>query len=56
MVAHLGCTRRLTGESQKTLYLLPLPWAGMRGIAVPERMLDDGINAQRSRLPLARRT
>jgi len=44
MVAHVGCTRRLTGEIVKKRFIYyRCHGPGCRGIAVPERILDDGI-------------
>jgi site-specific DNA recombinase len=44
MVAHAGCTRRLTGEiAKKRFVYYRCHGPRCRGIAVPERVLDDGI-------------
>ena len=44
MVAHVGCTRRLTGELIKKRFIYyRCHGRPCRGISVPERVLDDGI-------------
>ena len=44
LIAHIGCTRRLTGEIAKKRYVYyRCHGPGCRGIAVPERVLEDGI-------------
>jgi DNA invertase Pin-like site-specific DNA recombinase len=44
MIAHAGCTRRLTGEiAKKRFVYYRCHGPGCRGIAIPERILDDGI-------------